>query len=91
MFCFLYTLLLPHDQRLYPRRANLLSQRLIEQTVVAFPRLQWSSCFADVINKELALKPWCHTSTFEVPDWKAGIPSNFATDVKANELMNRYD
>ncbi|PSS35563.1 hypothetical protein EW026_g6338 [Hermanssonia centrifuga] len=72
-------------------RANLLSQRLIEQTVVAFPRLQWSSCFADVINKELALKPWCHTSTFEVPDWKAGIPSNFATDVKANELMNRYD
>lgn len=72
-------------------RANLVSQSLIEATVAKFPRLGWSTCFSAVIEKELALKPWCHTSTFEVPNWVEGIPSNFATDVRANALMNQYD
>ena len=73
------------------RRANLISESLIKETVAAFPRLNWASCFSAVINKELALKPWCHTSTFEVPGWTEGIPSNFATDVGKNALMNQYD
>jgi len=72
-------------------RAHLVAQSLIEATVSKFPRLNWSTCFSAVIEKELALKPWCHTSTFEVPNWVEGIPSNFATDVRANALMNQYD
>ncbi|KAF8518142.1 cyanamide hydratase [Hysterangium stoloniferum] len=72
-------------------RANLLSTSLIEATVAAFPRLKWSGCFASVINKELALKPWCHTSTFEIPNWKEGVPSNFAGDVLKNSLMNNFE
>lgn len=72
-------------------RANLISTNLIESAVRAFPRLEWASCFAGTIDKELKLKPWCHTSTFEVPGWKEGTPSNFATDVRANQLMNKYD
>lgn len=72
-------------------RANLISTSLIEETVKAFPRLEWASCFASTIEKELALKPWCHTSTFEVPKWEIGVSSNFATDVRKNHLMNKYD
>ncbi|KIP01260.1 hypothetical protein PHLGIDRAFT_113164 [Phlebiopsis gigantea 11061_1 CR5-6] len=72
-------------------RANLLSTALVEETVAAFPRLEWASCFSKTIEKELALKPWCHTSTFEVPRWEIGVQSNFATDVRNNALMNKYD
>ncbi|KAF8589204.1 cyanamide hydratase [Ramaria rubella] len=72
-------------------RASLISTDLIEATVAAFPRLQWASCFSGVIEKELALKPWCHTTTFEEPGWKEGVRSNFATDVRGNTVMNRYD
>ena len=72
-------------------RANLISKRLIEATVAAFPRLEWANCFSGVIYKELALKPWCHTSTFEIPNWKEGDSSNFANDVLGNTLMNQYD
>ena len=64
---------------------------LVEAGVAAFPRPEWAACFASTIERELALKPWCHTSTFEVPRWTEGVPSNFATDVRRNEVMNRYD
>jgi len=72
-------------------RANLIHPRLIETTTAAYPRNGWSEYFARVIEKELALKPWCHTSTFEVPDWKEGIRSNFATDVRGNDVMRPFD
>ncbi|KIJ33773.1 hypothetical protein M422DRAFT_264231 [Sphaerobolus stellatus SS14] len=72
-------------------RANLIAPSLIEATIAAFPRIKWSSCFSSVIYKELTLKPWCHTSTFEVPNWVEGIPSNFATDVEKNTLMKKFE
>ncbi|EMD34899.1 hypothetical protein CERSUDRAFT_116436 [Gelatoporia subvermispora B] len=72
-------------------RANLIHPRLIETTVAAFPRKGWSEHFAGVIEKELALKPWCHTSTFEQPGWKQGVQSNFATDVRGNDVMRPFD
>ncbi|KAJ7146193.1 hypothetical protein C8R44DRAFT_690505 [Mycena epipterygia] len=72
-------------------RANLIHPKLIETTVEAFPRHGWSEHFAGVIEKELALKPWCHTSTFEIPNWTRGNSSNFATDVRGNEVMRAYD
>ncbi|KAI0331381.1 cyanamide hydratase [Cubamyces sp. BRFM 1775] len=72
-------------------RANLIHPRLIETTTAKFPRKGWSEHFAQVIEKELTLKPWCHTSTFEVPNWKAGVQSNFATDVRGNDVMRPFD
>jgi len=72
-------------------RANLLHPLLIESTCAAFPRNGWSEFFAQVIGKELSLKPWCHSSSFEVPNWKEGMPSKFATDVRGNDAMRRLD
>ncbi|KIY63198.1 hypothetical protein CYLTODRAFT_360351, partial [Cylindrobasidium torrendii FP15055 ss-10] len=72
-------------------RADLLHTKLIESTTATFLRNGWSEHFACVIEKELALKPWCHTSTFEVPGWKEGVQSNFATDVRGNEAMATFD
>jgi len=72
-------------------RSNLIHPKLIETTVAEFPRMGWSEHFARVIEKELDLKPWCHTSTFEIPGWTRGTPSNFATDVRGNDVMRPFD
>lgn len=72
-------------------RANLIHPQVIETTTAAFARKGWSEHFARVVEKELILKPWCHTSTFEQPNWKAGVPSNFARDVRGNEVMRPFD
>ncbi|KAF8229426.1 cyanamide hydratase [Tricholoma matsutake] len=72
-------------------RANLIHPELIKTTCEAFPRKNWSQHFASTIEKELALKPWCHTSTFEVPNWKKGTKSNFASDVLDNVFMQPFD
>jgi cyanamide hydratase len=72
-------------------RANLIHAKLIETTVAEHPRLGWSEHFASVIEKELSLKPWCHSSTFEIPGWKRGTSSNFATDVRGNDVMRPFD
>jgi len=72
-------------------RANLVHPNLIKNACAKFPRNGWSDYFGKTIEKELALKPWCHTSTFEVPNWKEGIQSNFATDVRGNKVMEPYD
>ena len=74
-----------------PRRADLIHPSLIAATCAAYPRKGWSECFARVVERELALKPWCHTSTFEVPNWKEGVRSNFATDVRGNDVMRPFD
>lgn len=75
----------------FSSRANLIHPQLIETTTTKFPRKGWSEHFARVIEKELTLKPWCHTSTFEAPNWKEGVQSNFATDVRGNEVMRPFD
>ncbi|KAI1791466.1 cyanamide hydratase [Ganoderma leucocontextum] len=80
-----------HQDIFVKDRANLVHPRLIETTTVEFPRKGWSEHFARVIEKELVLKPWCHTSTFEVPNWKEGVRSNFATDVRGNKAMRPFD
>lgn len=72
-------------------RANLIHPNLIKTTTAAYPRNGWSECFALAVEKELALKPWCHTSTFEVPNWKEGVKSNFATDVRGNDVMRPFE
>jgi len=72
-------------------RSNLIHPFLIESTCALFPRNGWSDHFARVIEKELSLKPWCHTSSFEVPNWKEGMASKFATDVRGNKIMRPFD
>ena len=76
---------------LFRSRANLIHPTLIQSTTSLFPRKGWSEHFARVINTELTLKPWCHTSSFEIPEWREGILSNFARDVRGNEVMREYD
>lgn len=73
------------------RRANLVHPELIRTVVEAYPRHGWSECFASVIEEELRLKPWCHSTTFEVPGYKPGEPSQFASDVRGNDVMRPYD
>jgi cyanamide hydratase len=72
-------------------RANLIHPELIRSVVEAYPRTGWSECFAGVIMEELRLKPWCHSSTFEVPGYKPGEPSRFASDVRGNDVMRPYE
>lgn len=76
------------------RRSDLIHPELIEATVAEFPRnggQGWSEHFACVVEKELALKPWCHTSSFEVPGWTPGASNTFATDVRGNKVMQPFD
>ncbi|KAJ7578308.1 hypothetical protein C8J56DRAFT_360759 [Mycena floridula] len=72
-------------------RADLIHPKLIETTTKMFPRNGWSEHFAGVIEKELALKPWCHSTTFETPGWTEGVRSNFATDVRGNDVMRPFE
>ncbi|PAV15745.1 cyanamide hydratase [Pyrrhoderma noxium] len=72
-------------------RAHLIHPDLIAGTCAAFPRKGWSDCFARTIEKELSIKPWCHSTTFEIPGWVEGVPSNFARDVRGNDFMKKYD
>ncbi|KZT32781.1 cyanamide hydratase [Sistotremastrum suecicum HHB10207 ss-3] len=65
-------------------RAELLHDNLFQSTVSAFPRQGWSEAFAQVILKEDGIKPWCHTTVFEKPNWRKGDSSNFADGVRAN-------
>jgi cyanamide hydratase len=60
---------------------HLVHKETIESVVKAYPRNQWTSCFADTIRKELALKPWAHSSHIE----------GFVEKVEANTLMEPYD
>lgn len=72
-------------------RANLIHPELIETTCAAFPRKGWSEVFAKTIEKEEHLKPWCHTTTFELTNWQRGMSSQFATDVRNNSVMAKYE
>jgi cyanamide hydratase len=72
-------------------RANLIHSELIRSVVAAYPRREWSKCFVAVIEKELKLKPWCHSSSFEVPGYKPGEPSQFAADIRGNDVMRPYE
>lgn len=72
-------------------RPNLVNPALIESTCRMFPREGWSEHFATVIEKELSLKPWCHTSALEPPNWCAGMRSDAANNVRKNQLMQQFD
>ncbi|KAF1945233.1 cyanamide hydratase [Clathrospora elynae] len=60
---------------------HLIAASTIENVVSAFPRKQWSSCFAEAMTQEMELKPWCHTTANE----------GFVEAVLGNTLMEPYD
>jgi cyanamide hydratase len=60
---------------------QLIHKSTIKSVVEAHPRDKWTSCFANTIRKEMALKPWAHSSHIE----------GFAEKVEANKLMEPYD
>lgn len=63
--------------------AGLVHRGTIDDVVAAYPRKQWSSCFAATIREEIRQKPWCHTTALGEED--------FPGDVLANTLMERYE
>lgn len=63
------------------KNPTLISRQTIESVVTAYPRGEWSSCFAHVVREELTLKPWAHSSA---------IP-NFAETARGNKLMEPWD
>lgn len=55
----------------------------IEDVSNNFPRMKWSHCFAHTINREIELKPWCHTTTLGIDD--------FPSKVLGNKLMEPFE
>jgi cyanamide hydratase len=60
---------------------HLISKATIANVVAAFPRKEWSSCFAEAMVEEMELKPWCHTTANE----------GFIEAVLGNQLMEPFD
>ncbi|KAF9259657.1 cyanamide hydratase [Marasmius fiardii PR-910] len=71
--------------------SNFLHPRLIETTTAAYARNGWSEHFAEAIEREETVKPWCHLTTWEVPNWKPGMRSQFAAAVRNDTAMAPYD
>lgn len=42
----------------------------------AYPRLGWSQCFAGTIRKEIALKPWAHSTALGEEEFAAKVLGN---------------
>ncbi|OJJ49722.1 hypothetical protein ASPZODRAFT_57856, partial [Penicilliopsis zonata CBS 506.65] len=60
---------------------DLVHETTIQEVNIRYPRHGWSGCFADTIDKEIALKPWAHTTVIE----------GFKDRVLNNTLMNKYE
>ncbi|CAN6599952.1 cyanamide hydratase Ddi3p [Trichomonascus vanleenenianus] len=69
------------DHPSLPDLAGLIHEDTREEVIKAFPRTGWLKCFAGVVEKEVKLKPWAHTTS--IPDFPAKIMSN--------ELMKQYE
>ncbi|KAH8697335.1 cyanamide hydratase family HD domain-containing protein [Talaromyces proteolyticus] len=56
--------------------ADLVHLDTIEAVTKAYPRLDWKNCFAKTIRKEIALKPWAHTTALGEEDFPAKVLGN---------------
>ncbi|KAH7115961.1 hypothetical protein B0J11DRAFT_584006 [Dendryphion nanum] len=59
----------------------LIHKDTITSVVSAFPRQQWSTCFAATMREEVETKPWCHSTANE----------GFIEAVEGNELMRPFE
>lgn len=55
---------------------NLIHQETIYSINEKYPRFNWSSCFSNVISKEGTQKPWSHTTTLGIENFKNGVLNN---------------
>lgn len=55
---------------------NLIHQETIFSINEKYPRINWSSCFASVLAKEGAQKPWSHSTTLGIEDFKKTVLNN---------------
>lgn len=61
--------------------ASIIHEDTRNDVIRAFPRKGWLGCFAKTAEKEVALKPWCHTTH---------LPS-FGDKIRGNKLMAQYE
>ncbi|KAJ3484815.1 hypothetical protein NLG97_g6966 [Lecanicillium saksenae] len=61
--------------------ASIIHADTREDVIRAFPRKGWLGCFAATAEREVALKPWCHTTH---------LPS-FGDKIRGNKLMAQYE
>lgn len=57
---------------------NLIHQETIYAINAAIPRENWASCFSNVLFKEVAEKPWSHSTTLDVPEFNKTVVGNTA-------------
>jgi len=62
---------------------QIISTQTIEEVVKAYPRKNWSHCFAATIRRENNLKPWAHTTVLGEEAFPVGV--------EGNALMEPYD
>lgn len=58
------------------KHTGLISQSTVEDVNKNVPRHNWLNCFAEVVDAEIQLKPWAHTSALGVDEFKKGILGN---------------
>jgi cyanamide hydratase len=61
--------------------AKLVDRESVRDVTDRFPREGWSGCFAEVIRRELEVKPWAHTSVVE----------GFEEKVLGNDVMREFE
>lgn len=61
---------------------ELVHMKTVENVVEGWPRKGWSGCFAATIRKEVALKPWAHTTA---------LGNEFPEGVEGNEVMKPFE
>ncbi|KAJ0426869.1 hypothetical protein BJY00DRAFT_271090 [Aspergillus carlsbadensis] len=54
--------------------AHLIHGDTVKDVIEHYPRLKWSSCFANTVDEEVGLKPWAHTTV--LGDFKGHILGN---------------
>ncbi|KAH9202078.1 hypothetical protein LQ764DRAFT_94671 [Zygosaccharomyces rouxii] len=55
---------------------NLIHQETIYSINEKYPRVNWSTCFANVLSKEDTQKPWSHSTTLGIEDFKEKVLNN---------------
>ena len=65
------------------QNSNLLHPDTLDAINKEYPREGWLGCFAEVIDSENRMKPWGHTSSLGVNEFRDSVLSNRVTYEKA--------
>lgn len=67
-------------------RAHVVHAATRDDVNRAFPRGGWAACFADTVRREIAAKPWAHSTHIGGPGGEL-----FVNAVEGNMLMKAYE